>query len=122
MDLAEATSNQFPRQQRMMGGRDSAEMMKNFIRMTNAKRGIEVGVFTGYTTLAFALTVPEDGHIYAIDYAGSEAFNNGNEFTKLGNEKDFLGMKVDFFSNSIVCTFIILRMSVRTTQNCESFF
>ena len=62
------------------------------------------------------------GHIYAIDYAGSEAFNNGNEFTKLGNEKDFLGMKVDFFSNSIVCTFIILRMSVRTTQNCESFF
>lgn len=86
MDLAEATSNQFPRQQRMMGGRDSAEMMKNFIRMTNAKRGIEVGVFTGYTTLAFALAVPEDGHIYAIDFAGPEAFNNGNEFTKLGEE------------------------------------
>lgn len=27
----------------------------------------EVGVFKGYTTLAMALTIPEDGHIIALD-------------------------------------------------------
>jgi caffeoyl-CoA O-methyltransferase len=36
-------------------------------RMVNAKRAIEVGVFTGYSSLAVALALPPDGRLVACD-------------------------------------------------------
>jgi predicted O-methyltransferase YrrM len=37
------------------------------VRMTEARRIIEVGSFTGYSALAMALALPEDGQILALD-------------------------------------------------------
>ena len=45
----------------MLGGPDGAELLANLIRVSKAKKGIEVGVFTGYTTLTMAQALPEDG-------------------------------------------------------------
>jgi len=36
-------------------------------QLMNAKRYIEVGTFTGYSALAVALALPEDGHVDALD-------------------------------------------------------
>ena len=48
------------------------------IRVSGAKRGFEIGVFTGYSTMTMAMALPEDGMIYAIDIS--------KEFTDLGQE------------------------------------
>ncbi len=36
-------------------------------RLAKAKKGIELGVFTGYSALCFAEALPEDGKLIAID-------------------------------------------------------
>ena len=41
--------------------------MQNLVRMAGAKNTIEIGVFTGYSTLATALALPNDGKIIALD-------------------------------------------------------
>jgi len=43
-------------------------------QLTNAKRYLEVGVFTGYSSLAMALAMPNDGRIVACDV--SEEYTN----------------------------------------------
>ncbi|CAN8325990.1 unnamed protein product [Cochlearia groenlandica] len=46
---------------------DAGQLMGMLLNLVNAKKTIEVGVFTGYSLLLTALTLPEDGKIIAID-------------------------------------------------------
>src|ERR1700691_3172352 len=46
---------------------EQAQLLQLLIRMTGARRVIEVGVFTGYSSLAMALALPPDGRITACD-------------------------------------------------------
>jgi caffeoyl-CoA O-methyltransferase len=46
---------------------EQGALMANLIRLMSAKRTIEVGTFTGYSALAVALALPEDGQIIACD-------------------------------------------------------
>ena len=57
----------------MMSSPDSAQFLGNLIRISEAKRAIEVGVFTGYGTLAMALALPDDGTIVACDVDGKQS-------------------------------------------------
>lgn len=41
--------------------------MQLLVRLIGAKRTLEVGVFTGYSSLAVAMALPEDGQIIACD-------------------------------------------------------
>ncbi|MDP6345106.1 MAG: class I SAM-dependent methyltransferase, partial [Alphaproteobacteria bacterium] len=41
--------------------------MQMLVRLTGARRIIEVGTFTGYSTLCMALALPEDGELVALD-------------------------------------------------------
>ena len=67
-DLIQETREKFPRWFVMVGGPDVAALLANLIRVSGAKRGIEVGVFTGYSTLTMAMALPkEDGYILALD-------------------------------------------------------
>ncbi|KAK2996306.1 hypothetical protein RJ639_025651 [Escallonia herrerae] len=45
---------------------DAGQMTAMLLKLVNAKRTIEVGVFTGYSLLLTALTIPDDGKIVAI--------------------------------------------------------
>ncbi|XP_030529920.1 probable caffeoyl-CoA O-methyltransferase At4g26220 [Rhodamnia argentea] len=46
---------------------DAGQLLAIILKLLNAKRTIEIGVFTGYSLLLTALTIPEDGKIIAID-------------------------------------------------------
>ncbi|GAB2292227.1 hypothetical protein Dimus_026476 [Dionaea muscipula] len=46
---------------------DGGQFLSLLMKLVNAKKTIEVGVFTGYSLLATALTLPEDGKVIGID-------------------------------------------------------
>ncbi|HZZ93454.1 MAG TPA: class I SAM-dependent methyltransferase [Usitatibacter sp.] len=51
----------------MQIGPDQGSLLALLARLLGARRCIEVGVFTGYSSLAVALALPEDGRIVACD-------------------------------------------------------
>jgi predicted O-methyltransferase YrrM len=51
----------------MQIGADQGQFMALLARLTGARRCLEVGVFTGYSSLSVALALPEDGRIVALD-------------------------------------------------------
>src|SRR5262245_40049827 len=51
----------------MQIGPDQGQFMGLLVKLTGAKRCLEVGVFTGYSSLAVALALPADGTIVACD-------------------------------------------------------
>ena len=46
---------------------DQGQFMSLLIKLMGAKRTLEVGTFTGYSALAVALAMPEDGRVIACD-------------------------------------------------------
>ena len=52
---------------RMQISPEQGALMQLLIRLTGARRTIEVGVFTGYSALCVALALPDDGYILVCD-------------------------------------------------------
>jgi caffeoyl-CoA O-methyltransferase len=52
---------------RMQIGPDQGQFMRLLIELIGARRTLEVGVFTGYSSLSVALALPDDGRIVACD-------------------------------------------------------
>jgi len=46
---------------------EQGQFMRLLVRMLGASRCLEIGVFTGYSSLSVALALPDDGHITACD-------------------------------------------------------
>ena len=55
---------------------EQGQLMQMLVRLTEARQCIEIGVFTGYSALAVALALPEDGRILACDIS--------DEYTRVG--------------------------------------
>ena len=53
---------------------EQGQFMALLIQLMGAAKTLEVGVFTGYSSLAVALALPPDGHITALDV--SEEYTN----------------------------------------------
>jgi predicted O-methyltransferase YrrM len=60
----------------MQIGPDQGQFMAFLIKLLDAKRTIEIGTFTGYSTLAVALALPDDGRVLACDIS--------DEYTQIG--------------------------------------
>jgi len=46
---------------------DEGEFLTMLVRLVGARRAVEVGVFTGYSSLCIARGLPADGHLLACD-------------------------------------------------------
>lgn len=46
---------------------EQVQLLQFLLRLTGARRCLEIGVFTGYSTLAMALALPADGRVVACD-------------------------------------------------------
>ncbi|THU54558.1 hypothetical protein C4D60_Mb10t26360 [Musa balbisiana] len=75
----------------MATGPDEMQFLSMLLKLMNAKKTLEIGVFTGYSLLATALSLPHDGEIIAID-TNRKNFELGLPFF----EKAGVAHKVDF--------------------------
>lgn len=55
---------------------EQGQLMQLLVQLLGARRTIEIGVFTGYSALAVALALPDDGRVLACDIS--------DEYTRVG--------------------------------------
>ena len=74
----------------MQIGPEQAQFLGLLVKLIGTRRAIEIGVFTGYSALAAALALPDDGHLLACDIS--------DEYTRVGRpfwEKAGVAGKID---------------------------
>jgi len=71
----------------MQIGADQGQFMALLAKLTGARRCLEVGVFTGYSSLSVALALPEDGSIVALDVSEEWTAIARRYWKKAGVEK-----------------------------------
>jgi caffeoyl-CoA O-methyltransferase len=74
----------------MQIGPDQGQFMALLVKLMGARRTIEVGTFTGYSALAVALALPDDGRVLACDVS--------EEYTRIARsywDKAGVGHKID---------------------------
>lgn len=57
---------------------EQGQLMALLVRLLGARRTLEIGVFTGYSALAVALALPDDGYLLACDIS--------DEYTRVARE------------------------------------
>jgi len=72
---------------------EQGQLMQMLVRMLGAKNCIEVGVFTGYSSLAVALALPTDGRIVACDIS-EEYTAVGEPFWKEAGVWDKIDLRI----------------------------
>ncbi|MEX0608246.1 MAG: class I SAM-dependent methyltransferase [Balneolaceae bacterium] len=77
----------------MLSGNSIAQLLKMLIKISGAKRVLEVGTFTGYSALAMAEVLPEDGTIITLEM--NEQFQEiaTNHFKRYDQHKKIIMMK-----------------------------
>lgn len=66
-DLAAETRAALPGQAVMQISHDEGELLTMLVRLTGAKLAVEIGVFTGYSSICIARGLPKDGRLLACD-------------------------------------------------------
>lgn len=79
---------------RMRSSAEQVQFLGLLLKAIGAKRVLEVGVFTGYATLGFALALPEGGEVVALDVS--------EEWTSMGRR---------YWGKAVVASRIDLRLA-----------
>ena len=66
-ELAEETHRDLARQSGMQITHDEGELLTMLVRLTGARQAVEVGTFTGYSSICIARGLPADGHLLCCD-------------------------------------------------------
>ena len=67
--------------------------MKIIVQLSGAKKGIEVGTFTGYSALWIAEGLPEDGQLINLDIS-EEWTSVGQEYWKKANVDSKINIRI----------------------------
>ncbi len=70
--------------QRMQISETQANFLQLIIKITNIKNCLEIGTFTGFSALAMALALPDDGLVITLD-KDQKIINTAINFFKKGN-------------------------------------
>lgn len=52
---------------RMLSGAAQGQLLRMFVQMTDARRVLELGTFTGYSAICLASALPQDGHLDTLE-------------------------------------------------------
>ncbi|GAA2598653.1 O-methyltransferase [Streptomyces tubercidicus] len=77
-DIVELTHQQFPEAAGMQSAEEQGPLLAFLVRLTGARHVVEVGTFTGFSTLSMAQALPADGTLIACDVS--------EEWTAYGQE------------------------------------
>ncbi len=77
-DLVDATHQRFADDAGLQTAEEQGPLLAFLVRLIGARRIVEVGTFTGFSTLSMAQALPPDGRIIACDVS--------EEWTALGRE------------------------------------
>ena len=66
-DLVSATREAAGSAARMQIAQDEGALLGMLVKLVGARRAVEVGVFTGYSSICIARALPADGHLLACD-------------------------------------------------------
>jgi caffeoyl-CoA O-methyltransferase len=66
-DLAEETHGELGGRATMQISHDEGELLTMLVRLTGARQAVEVGTFTGYSSICIARGLPSDGHLLCCD-------------------------------------------------------
>ncbi|KAK8948926.1 putative caffeoyl-CoA O-methyltransferase [Platanthera zijinensis] len=95
--LREETKARIPKRALMNVPPEEGQLLSIILKIMNAKRTIEVGVFTGYSLLATALALPKDAKIKAIDIS-RECYEIGLPFIQEAGVED----KIEFIESDAI--------------------
>ena len=73
-------------QKRLQISISQAQFLQTLIKVSNVKKILEIGSFTGFSALSMALALPSDGSLISLD-KNSEFSNKAKFFYKKANEK-----------------------------------
>ncbi|MEU7199397.1 O-methyltransferase [Streptomyces sp. NPDC045470] len=65
--LVETTYQRFPDEAQMQSAQEQGPLLASLARLCGARRIVEVGTFTGFSTLAMAQALPPDGELISCD-------------------------------------------------------
>ncbi|KAF8018459.1 hypothetical protein BT93_H3369 [Corymbia citriodora subsp. variegata] len=103
-ELRQATVQKYQIRSIMNVPADEGQLISMMLKLMNAKKAIEIGVFTGYSLLTTALALPADGKIIAID-RDKEAYETGLPFIRkagVDHKIDFIQSDAFSFLNDLV--------------------
>jgi len=66
-DLAEETHRELGGRAAMQISHDEGELLTMLVRLTGTRQAVEVGTFTGYSSICIARGLPDDGHLLCCD-------------------------------------------------------
>ncbi len=93
MNLIEETKSLFPSYSEMLTQQPEAELLKMLVKLTNSKRGIEIGTFTGYSAMCLAEGLPEDGELLCFDIS-KEFTDLAQKYWNFSNQQDKIKLYV----------------------------
>ncbi|KAI8495148.1 Catechol O-methyltransferase domain-containing protein 1 [Branchiostoma belcheri] len=79
---------------------EESQLLANIARAIGARKAIEIGVFTGYNSLAMALALPQDGKLIACDITDTDV-NLGRPFWKEAGVEHKIDVRIQPAANTL---------------------